>query len=118
MSAFHPLRTRSPCEKTKVMFSLFSKVTIDPKSGRPTPPLYWRLTTFFIAWGWIMSALMMFATWLSIRDQEPFLGAAFALGSVLLPTLLHWRKRSIQRQQAEFAKLVEAYESALSRPLL
>jgi hypothetical protein len=97
------------------MFSLLSKVTYDPRSGRPTPPLYWNLITFFILWGWIMSALSMFAAWLSLRDNEPFLGAAFALGGVLLPTLLHWRKRQIQREQAEFAKLVQTYERAMEQ---
>lgn len=100
------------------MFSLFhDSVTYDPRSGRATPPLHWNLYTFFIVSGWLTSALMMFATWLSIRDQEPLLGTGFALGSVLLPTILHWRKRSIRRQQTEFAKLVEAYERSLTRSL-
>jgi hypothetical protein len=106
---------RSHHLKKRGVFGFFSKVGVDPKSGRPTPPLYWSLTTFFVVWGWLMSALLVFITWLAIRDNEPVSAAVSAIASVLLPTLLHWCKRQIQREQAEFAKLVQTYERAMEQ---
>jgi hypothetical protein len=97
------------------MFSFFNKVTFDPRSGRPIAPLYWNLIGFMVACAWFMSALLFFGAWVGIRDGQPVVAIVLALAGASLPASAHWRKGQLRKQQAEFDRLLRAYEQTISR---
>lgn len=97
------------------MWSVTQKVTLDPRSGRPEAPLYWRLTTFFVIAAWCFTVILGAYAMLALRDGAPALAVIFALSAVILLAIVYRRKAQIRREQREFAKLVADYEKAIAQ---
>ncbi|AMU96000.1 hypothetical protein AOA14_15435 [Sphingopyxis terrae subsp. terrae NBRC 15098] len=96
------------------MGALYS-ITFDPRSGRPIPPMWWKLVPFFTVQAWVVAALMAFAVGLAIRDGQTdwIVGPSVAGVAVLLFT--YWHRACIARAKLHFADLIARYESALSQ---
>lgn len=98
------------------MFSLFNKVTINARSGRPIAPIFWKLTGFYLVMAWIGGAILLFYAWLAVRDGLPIYAAASAGGAAFVVIFAHWRNRQITKDKARFRAAVGAYERSLRRP--
>lgn len=91
------------------------KVTFDQGSGRPIAPLWWRLTTFFVVYAWLMAAVMTYLAYLGFRDGEPRVSAvALAIGTLVV-SLAYWERRRVHRERLRFEQMVAAYERVLAK---
>lgn len=96
------------------MGALYS-ITFDPKSGRPIPPMWWKVVPFLTVYAWVMAALMVFLVSVDIRDNRTdwIIGPSLAMVGILLFT--YWARGRVTRAKLHFADLVARYEAALSR---
>jgi hypothetical protein len=93
----------------------FYSITFDPKSGRPIPPMWWKVVPFFTVYAWVMAALMVFLVGVAIRDSRAdwIIGPSLAAVGILLFT--YWERGRVARAKFHFADLVTRYEAALSQ---
>ena len=97
------------------MFSFFNRVGSEPKSGRLTLPLFWKLTGFYLVMAWIMALTMLFCAMLAVRDGVSEWAIALILASLFLVSFAHWRKRQIDRDRAQFQSALDAYNDSLRK---
>lgn len=87
---------------------------LDPNSGRPIAPIWWRLALPFVIYAWLMAALLLFLGYEGARHGDWRLaGIALAVGCMIL-LLAHWEKRRIDRKRRKFNEQVAAYERSIS----
>ena len=92
------------------------KVTFDPRSGRPIAPLWWRLTTFFLLYAWVMAVAMGLVAWLAFQNGAQSIALECIAFAILLLMLAYWQRRRVKRARAEFDKVVADYERTIARP--
>jgi len=97
------------------MFNV-DKITLDPKSGRPTPSVFWKMTTFFLIFGWVMALIMAYLTWLAVRDNQPGIAITSAFTGLLAVSFIHWRRRQIRQAQARYSQMLAGYERRIAQP--
>ncbi|WP_141237045.1 hypothetical protein [Sphingopyxis sp. GW247-27LB] len=96
------------------MAALYS-ITFDPRSGRPIPPMWWKVVPFFTAYAWITAALMAFLVMLAIRERQPEWIAGPSVAGVAILLFTYWHKQRVARSKQRFAKLITDYEESFSR---
>lgn len=92
----------------------FRKVTVDLRSGRPIPPIWWRLPTFFLICAWVMAASFIFGALFAIRDGQPRASAIMLTQGAVILAAAYWNQRHVKRQCIEFDQRVAAYERVIS----
>jgi hypothetical protein len=100
-----------------VRMAALQKVTFDPRSGRPIAPLWWRLTTFYVVYGWLTAAIMIWLAYLGVRDGRPDLSAVSGGAAAIIVFYVHWERRRVQRKRRRFDEQVAAYERVISKPI-
>lgn len=79
--------------------------------------MWWRLTTFFMVYAWLMAATMMYLAYLGIRYGRPETSAATLAAGAIIVFFAHWERRRLLRERKRFDEQVAAYERVFSKPI-
>jgi CHASE2 domain-containing sensor protein len=92
------------------------KVTYDPRSGRPIAPVWWRMSPFFVAYAWVMAAILLLLAYTGLRHGDMKVAAGAVVAGVFILAFVYWVTRRIGRERGVFNERVKAYEDAIAKP--
>lgn len=88
-------------------------ITLDPNSGRPIAPIWWRLALPLVIYAWLMAPLLLFLGYEGARHGDwKLAGIAAAVGWMIV-LLAHLEMGRIGRKRQKFDEQVAAYERSI-----
>ncbi|HEV2079236.1 MAG TPA: hypothetical protein VGR19_04990 [Allosphingosinicella sp.] len=93
------------------------RITFDRRTGRPQPPVSWKLTWFWIVYGWVIAAILLYMAAFAAGGSDWGWSAACVLTAVVILLVVHWRNRQVARAKAAFEGQLRDYERGIAASL-
>ncbi|HEX8258467.1 MAG TPA: hypothetical protein VF589_12625 [Allosphingosinicella sp.] len=93
------------------------RISFDPRTGRPQPPVAWKVIGLEVVFGWLTAAIFLSSGVFVARQGAWGWCAACLLMAALILLSVQWRKKQVDRAKAAFEKQLAAYERGLDAML-